>query len=277
MPSLPSRRAFLSSAVALALAASALFSLDATSAQAAASAVEPAANIPLGALPSACDSAPNGAVCTDAAVAALDSARRVLGLAPYVLPTDFATLSGTKQILILSNLDRIAYGLPPIAGIAPALASANVRGISGDSDPDPTTLLRSLTSYAWTANWAGDWANASVAYYEWMYEDGFAGAQTTNIDCTSATASGCWDHRRNILAFAGSGTLVLGAAVGNDPQGQTGYATTLVWTPGSAWTAYSYTWTQAEADGAGVPHSSSLVRKHLHRRRRRAHRHHTKQ
>jgi hypothetical protein len=228
---------------------------------------ELSANIAIGTLPAACDTAPTGTICTNAVVAGLDNARADVGLGPYVLPTNFDALSGTRQIFILSNLDRVAYGLPPIDGLSPTLAPASHSGMLSDNDPDPTALLAGLATYSWTSNWAGNWANAPYAYYEWMYDDGYAGAQTTNIDCTSPTASGCWDHRRNVLAFASTGTLALGASVGTDAQGDSSYATTLVWTPGDAWTSYSYTWAQAQADGAGAPHSSRLSRRGGHRRR----------
>jgi hypothetical protein len=216
------------------------------------------ANIPMSALPAACDSAPAGSVCTNAVVGALDGARAAVGLGPYVLPANFDALAGTKQIFILSNLDRIAYGLPVITGLSPELAATTRSAMTGDSDPDPTAALGGLSSYAWTSNWAGDWANAPYAYYEWMYDDGYGGGETSNVDCSSATATGCWVHRRNVLAFAGSGTLSMGASVGNDAHGQSSYATTLVWTPDTNWSSYSFTWAQAQADGAGVAHSGSV-------------------
>jgi hypothetical protein len=209
------------------------------------------ANIPIGTL-AACGRAPSGGGCTGAVVGALDAARERLGLGAYELPANFASLSGAKQIFILTNLDRIAYGLPPIAGLSPVIAAAARGAMRSDADPDPTALLASLPSYAWSSNWAGDWANASYAYYEWMYDDGYDGAETSNIDCTSPTATGCWDHRHNLLSFENPGTLALGVTTGVDAHGQSSYTTTLVWTPGGAWTHLSYTWAQAEAHGAGV-------------------------
>jgi hypothetical protein len=255
---------------ALALAAAGLCLLGVSAAEAVVSPAMPAANMPIGALPAACYSAPKGAVCVNAVVSALDGARAGLGLGPYLLPADFASLGGAKQIFILTNLDRIAYGLPPIDGISPLLGTAAADGMLSDADPNPTALLGSLSSYAWASNWAGDWANAPYAYYEWMYDDGFGGTETSNIDCNSAAARGCWDHRRNILAFAGSGTLTLGVAAAIDSHGSTSYATTLVWTPGAAWTGYSYTWAQAQADGTGAAHAASArrrqaLRRHAHR------------
>ena len=42
-----------------------------------------------------------------------------------------------------------------------------------------------------------------------MYDDG---PHSPNMDCTSATASGCWDHRRNILSNYGPHPAVGAAA-----------------------------------------------------------------
>jgi hypothetical protein len=220
----------------------------------------PQANMPISSLPAACTSAPTGAICTNAVVVALDRARAELGLGPYSLPADFDSLSGAKQLLVLANLDRTAYGLPPIRGLSPTLASAAQVAMTNDLDPDPTALLSGLNTYAWTANWAGQWPNAADAYYEWMYDDGYDGSETSNVDCTSATASGCWVHRRNVLAIPAAGTLAMGASVGTDAQGHSSYAMTLVWTTSANWTSYSYTWAQAEAAGAGS--TASAARSH---------------
>jgi hypothetical protein len=54
-----------------------------------------------------------------------------------------------------------------------------------------------------------------------------------------------------VLAFSQPGLLSMGASVRRDPQGQIGYAITLVWTPQTNWTSYSYSWASAQADGAG--------------------------
>jgi hypothetical protein len=233
----------------------------------ASAATTPAANMPITALPAACTNAPTGAVCTNAVVVALDGARANLGLSPYALPADFDSLSGPKQLLILSNLDRLAYGLPPIEGLSPTLDKATQTAMTADVDPDPTSLLSGLSDYAWTSNWAGQWANAPYAYYEWMYDDGYGGNETTNIDCASQNASGCWDHRRDVLALPNAGTLAMGASVGLDANGDSSYTMTLVWTTSTDWTTFDYTWAQAQVDGAGhtapLAHQSSKPVRHV--------------
>jgi hypothetical protein len=217
----------------------------------ASAAPNPAANIPAGPLPRACATAPKGPSCVNGMVRTLDRARAQLGLGPYLVPADFAALPGEEQLLILCNLDRLAYGLPPIDGLSPALGAVAQVGVTNDADPDPSALLTSFSTYGWSSNWAGAFGNAPEAYYAWMYYDGWGGNQTSNLDCTSPTASGCWGHRVDVLAFAQQGTLSMGAAVARDAHGQIGYAMTLVWTPASAWTTYTYTWAAAQADGAG--------------------------
>ena len=100
------------------------------------------ANIPLGALPGACARAPRGSACEDAAIRALDAARAKLGLGRYLLPGDFVSLVPARQWLILSNLDRIAYRLRAIPGLAPALDRVARQGALEHADPDPWPLLR---------------------------------------------------------------------------------------------------------------------------------------
>ncbi|MGD0387187.1 MAG: hypothetical protein ABSB73_13775, partial [Solirubrobacteraceae bacterium] len=229
------------------LAAAVVCACSATSALAAAP--NPAANMPL-ATPHSC-SAPTSASCENAVVAGLDSAHAALGLAPYTLPADFDTLPPPEQLFILSNVDRIAYGLPAISGLSPTLNSAAQLGVADDADPDPgPDLPASLNWSSWDSNWAEGFANAPLAYYAWMYDDG---AGSPNLDCQSAGDPGCWGHRQDILAFADPGGLVMGAAAGTDPSGEPGYAMTIVWTEeaDTSWTTLSYTWTQALADIGG--------------------------
>ena len=241
---------------ALLLCAVVLLSAAAT-ANASTTVPNPAANIPAGPLPRACASAPRGMLCIAGVLGALDHARAQLGFGPYLVPSDFASLSGPQQLLILCNLDRVAYGLPPIDGLSPVLDTVAAAGVSSDSDPDPSQLLASLSSFGWSSNWAGAYPNAPEAYYAWMYYDGWGGHQTSNLDCTSPTASGCWGHREDVLAFPQQGMLSMGASVSRDAHGQIGYAMTLVWTPVSNWTRLTYSWADAQADGAGAARAAT--------------------
>jgi hypothetical protein len=232
-----------------ALAVTAAFLICAGSASAAVP--NPGANIPVGPLPAACAYAPKGPACMHAMVRALNRAHARLALGPYLLPTDFYSLSGSEQLLILSNLDRLAYGLPAVVGLSPVLNAVAASGVTSDADPDPSALLSSFQSFGWSSNWAGGYGNAIEAYYAWMYYDGWDGKQTSNLDCTGPVANGCWGHRRDVLAFPDQGLLSMGASVSRDSAGQIGYAMTLVWTPQTNWTSFSYSWASAQANGAG--------------------------
>ena len=215
----------------------------------------PPENYPLGKLPLACDTAPMGKTCIDAAVYYLDKARAKLGQPAYALPADFSSLTPNQQMFILTNLDRVQYGLPPMTGLVAELNSdAYTSGVKVSADPSPsdTTGLHEYTS-----NWAGGYGNAPMAYEAWMWDDGLG---SDNIDCTSYHRSGCWGHRHNILwRFDPTDVLAMGAATGNGPDGRA-YTTLLVggFPPDPSWNydgytpTYSYTWDQAVADGAGT-------------------------
>ena len=238
------RAAWRSRAVVL---AAALAGLLVTATGAAAAPPNPSADIPLGPLPAACSGAPAGALCENAAIGRLDAARARLGLGPYRLPVNFVTLAPARQLLILANLDRLAYGLKPIRGLSLTLDAIAKQGAQAREDPNPWPVVAGLPGQqviGFSSNWAGGAPNAPVAYYEWMYDDGYGSG---NLDCTSRTAPGCWGHRHTIFAFAGAPTLTMGAAA---LPAETSYALTIVETSTPAW-PYSYTWASALADGAG--------------------------
>lgn len=219
---------------------------------------DPVKNYPPGKPALGCSSSPRGKACVNGAVYYLDKARASLGQPAYALPADFPSLAPDQQLFILTNLDRIQAGLPPITGLTSALSSdALTSGVQMAADPAPSDAT-SLSG--WTGNWAGGflYANAPMAYEAWMYDDGLG---SDNVDCTTTNQGGCWGHRHNILwQFASSAVLAMGAAAGVGPFKQPGYATLLVggypvnntfgkpaYTP-----TYTYTWAQAVADGAGT-------------------------
>ncbi len=206
---------------------------------------DPAANFPAGPLPSACQSAPDGGACIAAGASYLDQARASLGQPPYALPSDFASLTGAEQALVLTNLDRILYGLAPIPGLTSQLDQDAAAGVASDSDPRP-----SQSGWrGYTANWAEGEANMPLAYLDWMYNDG---PGSFNLDCPSPGAAGCWGHRHDVLwQFDGSGPLAMGAATGPDPGGHPSYALLLEQQLSGPAPAYVYTWSQAVAAGAG--------------------------
>jgi hypothetical protein len=207
-----------------------------------AGAADPTANIPLGSMPAAC--AQEGSLeCETWLLARLDGARATLGLSAYEVPSDFLALSPERQIFILADLDRTAYGYTPISGLNTALDEAAAAGVREGTDPLPP---------ATEAPWRGfgsDWASTGplLAYYLWMYDDGYPGP---NLDCPSPGASGCWGHRHVIL---GEGLPlpqpeVLGVA-SDDGVGQSGTALIV---SSHAGAATYYTWAQAQSEGAGT-------------------------
>ena len=218
-------------------------------ASASAAAPNPASNIPLGPLPPSCAEAPLSASCESAVVGYLNEAHHELGLAPYELPPSFLTLSPARQVLVLSDLDRSAYGISPVLGLNDTLDAAADEGVTNNGDPRaPSQLTPGGTVFGWGSNWAGGFANVLVAYYVWMYDDGYG---SPNRDCSSPGAPGCWGHRQNVLLSFGSaptGWISMGAAAGSYPS-HAGYAMLVAYTREQP--VYSYTWATALAEGGG--------------------------
>lgn len=223
----------------------------------AATALNPTEDIPIGQLPSSCPQSPLATACEDAIVGYLDDARHDMGLAPYELPSSFLALSPDQQLLILSNLDRLAYGLSPVLGLNEALDASAAEGVRDDSDPwPPQQLAPGGAVLGWGSNWAGGSLNALMAYYVWMYDDGYGGP---NGDCTSPAAPGCWGHRQNVLMSFGpasDGFISMGAAAGSYP-GDPSYTMLIAYTREAP--AYLYTWADALAEGANRVEAPSAV------------------
>lgn len=194
--------------------------------------------------PPACDPDPTTPPCVNAAVAELNTARTSLGQRPYGLPSNFDTLAPEQKLFVLTNLDRVLYGLTPIPGLTAALGRDAARGVQADTDPTPSDPV--VISY--TSNWAGGFQSTPLAYEAWMYDDG---PGSGNLDCTTADASGCWGHRHDILwQFGSQGQLAMGAAVGQDQLGRPGYAMLLAQGDDHYKPVFTYTWRDALANGA---------------------------
>jgi hypothetical protein len=164
----------------------------------------------------------------------VDADRGVEGLAPMSLPTNFAALTVQEQIFVLTNLERVDRGLPPVSGLATDLDTDAQTGAVANADPAfPAGSTDDGTNWS-----AGSIFTADV---NWMYDDGFDGATTTNTGCTSAAAADCWDHRDNILAtystplLMGAGDVAGGAEGGSVTQIFVGQDTTD--TPYFSWTS----------------------------------------
>src|ERR1700744_6401808 len=90
---------------------------------------DPAQNFPIGPIPASCGSQPDGVECQNAAIYYLDQARASLGQPAYALPPDFTALTPVDQALILTDLDRTLYGLPPAPGRTAALDADAANGM----------------------------------------------------------------------------------------------------------------------------------------------------
>jgi hypothetical protein len=211
---------------------------------------DPSSNYSVGSLPQACESDPTGAVCMSASISYLNQARSRLGQPAYALPSNFDSLSPPQQVLVLTNLDRTLYNLPPMTGLTDALDQDAAAGIASDSDPQPSTS----DWYGYTSNAAWGNENVVLAYEGWMYDDG---PGSGNVDCTSSDPSGCWGHRHDILWQFGPGALAMGAAAGTDDSGNTSYTMLLMQGSPTYKPAYTYSWSQAVANGAGGSGGSS--------------------
>ncbi len=209
---------------------------------------DPPKNTRLGGLPSSCSAAPTAKACIDAGVYYLDKARARVGLPPYALPANFASLKPPQQWFILVNLDRVQYGLPPIPGLTGALNhDALVSGVWRADDPYPSNTTGLTT---WWPGWAGAFDNVPMAYETVMWNDGLG---STNPRCTPTDHSRCWGHRHSVLWKFGAGsTLAMGAAAGRDSSHHRGYAWLFVGGSAAYTPHYSYRWSQAVADGAGT-------------------------
>jgi len=208
---------------------------------------DPSSNFPLkmNSLPHACWSAPRGATCVAAGVRYLNQARAHLGQPAYALPRRFATLPPTRQVFILTNLDRIRYRLSPIPGLTMSLDRDAAAGVRRQTDPAPSTS----DWEGYTSNWAAGYPNIVLAYGSWMYDDG---PGSGNLDCSAHHTSGCWGHRHDILwKFARLGAVAMGAAAGKGPGGVPGYAMLLEQRRPGRHPTYTYRWRQALAAGAG--------------------------
>jgi hypothetical protein len=202
---------------------------------------------------------PNASACLDAEVEATNRAHRTEGAAVLVLPRNFSQLTVSEQLLVLVDSERVSRGEAPVAGLSKTANAYAQRGAVTKSDPVLPPSSSGVTGV--TGTWASNYASAIStldANYEWMYVDGWQGASTSNDDCTSSTASGCWGHRDNILAndslmpcnetqcsmVMGAGFVANGAG-----RGYSSYSELLIQVAGAVPPLY-YTWNDALAAGA---------------------------
>lgn len=173
-----------------------------------------------------------------AVTSGIDRARAAEGLPALAPPPDSAA-----GLLDLIDAERGARGLPPVAGLSPALDAAAASAAAARTDPRPTT--------DWSGHWGAVWGEApdlADVWFNWMYADGWGGSQkaTPNLDCTRAAAPGCWAHRNILLGNYGP-TPVAGLGL---LRGSGGLSVAVVLTDGPG---------HAFLDLAGVPWAAPAV------------------
>ena len=198
--------------------------------------------------PACAVSGANSQTCINAVVTAINNARALEGVSAMVLPAGFATLSTAQQTFVVSNLERVDRGLQPADGMVSTLNGLSTTAANNDADPKlpDWSAIGPFNPNRWGSNWAGD-LNALAADYDWMYDDGWGPTGSYNLDCTSATDSGCWGHRHNIVGAYLGERLITG--VGSVVQSQwTSIAQIFVAGTGSD-PAFTFSWSQVNAPG----------------------------
>jgi hypothetical protein len=189
-------------------------------------------------------------------VQATDDARADEGVGPMGLNlAAFSALTVPEQVFVVENLERVDRGEPPISAMTAQLDSYAQAGADSGRDPThPLTLTGGGVTIQGGSIWTGGTLSTLFANYLWMYEDGWGGSAsaTSNADCTSAGAGGCWAHRdiiltqySNVYCLGAAPILVMGAAVNSTESGDS-IAALFLSTCGPAPTDETYTWAEAQ-------------------------------
>ncbi len=149
----------------------------------------------------------NDVTCTNYVLEAINNARTRENLAPMVLPSNWASLSTAQQMLVVTDLERIARGYPPYLGLNAKLSHEAMLAALTNNDPylakGFAVGFNALGTAGFGASWSGGYS-VLASDYIMIYDDGWGGsrAATSNIDCTSASDRGCWAHRDELLGNA---------------------------------------------------------------------------
>lgn len=134
--------------------------------------------------------------CQTAIVSAMNRANRQEGGQEIRLPPNYRSLTPAEQLFVMTNLNRLAFRLPPVPSLSADANRYALQGAQNHADPMvPAQLPGGQEVYAWGSNWAED-ANVLAADFDWMYDDGIGSG---NVDCSATHPAGCWGHRDNIL------------------------------------------------------------------------------
>ncbi len=198
-----------------------------------------------------CASNWRSARCTRVALAAIRHALASEGVSRWklVLPRNYRSLTVGEQTFVITDLERVARGLKPFAGLTRPFNSASHAAAVARVDPNPAiSTLRAFGVSDFGSNWAGDFGPLA-SDYDWMYNDGYS-SNAINLACLTPQSTGCWGHRDNILGtYQHLPTLLAGAGTAS-PAGQ---SIAMVMTGGhGSPPKLTYKWRQARRHGAGA-------------------------
>lgn len=172
-------------------------------------------------------------------VAQLNAGRLDAGLPPLSVPSAYWTWTPSHQLVWAINAERTVRGLPP-ANAATFDRPAVVQGVATNADPNPnfyvTGVVQAESIWAWVSVNPSSPSDTGAAVLQildaWVYQDGWQGSATSNIDCTSPHALGCWGHRDAVLGDVPGATLYVVPVVSlhyYNGEAGTSAAALLVW------------------------------------------------
>jgi hypothetical protein len=175
----------------------------------------------------------------------IDADRSAERTGPMNLPSNYDSLDITEQMFVVTELERVDRGLPPLLGITQQADQAAELGAIAGTDPSEPS-----GSIAYTADWASG-ASPLQADLQWMYQDGCGvgpsgGAVGNNGACQPTTPWNIWPswgHRLAILSsltLPGCATCVAGAGYSTAP-GYPSYALVIA-SPASANPSLIFSW-----------------------------------
>jgi hypothetical protein len=190
----------------------------------------------------------NSNTCNGQVVQATNNAHTVLeGLPSLSLNlAAYEAMTVPEQLFVIANVERLARGVAPMAGLTAQLDT--IAQIGADNSTDPLyNGTGQLPGGAWVLNWGANWAagtsNPLGSNYYWMYYDALA----------------AWGHRDNILGgyaspslcdplevqnYMGAGDMASGSVVDGLDYGPS-FAEIFVAACGATPTDVVFTWTQA--------------------------------
>lgn len=133
--------------------------------------------------------------CQSAIVQRINGANQAEHGEAIHLPPGFSAMSATTQLFVLTNLERLSFGLQPVTGLNATISANAAQAAAQHTDPTWMPSVDGATSYQMGGNWAGIPSPLESDFF-WMYDDG---PGSGNLACQPGHMTGCWGHRENIL------------------------------------------------------------------------------